>query len=208
MRVEVLTVPDCPNGPVARRHLAEALAGRPGVRVEYRVVSTPEEAARYGMQGSPTILIDGRDPFAEPGAAASLSCRLYRDADGRAQGAPSAGELREALAVAECRAGPAGRGGRGRVAPAEGGLRAVLEAVLRSFAATGHAPDRATLEAAAPPGVPADRSACHRTPGARPSTGARGPGRAHQWASAASSSRGARPRCGPGAGCWPGAAHC
>ena len=35
-----------------------------------------EEAARYGMQGSPTILIDGRDPFAEPGAAASLSCRL------------------------------------------------------------------------------------------------------------------------------------
>ncbi|HET6192893.1 MAG TPA: hypothetical protein VFE59_38505, partial [Trebonia sp.] len=53
------------------------LAGRPGVSVEYRVVSTPEEAARYGMQGSPTILIDGRDPFAEPGAAASLSCRLY-----------------------------------------------------------------------------------------------------------------------------------
>jgi hypothetical protein len=43
------------------------------------------------------------------------------------------------------------------VAPAEGGLRAVLQAVLRSFAATGRAPDRATLEAAAPPGVPADR---------------------------------------------------
>jgi hypothetical protein len=102
MRVEVLTVPDCPNGPVARRHLAEALAGRADVMVKHRVVSTPEEAARYGMHGSPTILIDGRDPFAEPGAAAGLTCRLYRDADGRAQGAPSAVELGEALAAAGC----------------------------------------------------------------------------------------------------------
>jgi hypothetical protein len=109
MRVEVLTVPDCPNGPVAGRHLADALSGRPDVMVEHRVVSTPEEAARYGLHGSPTILLDGRDPFAEQGDAASLSCRLYRDADGRAQGAPSAEKLREALAAAECRPGPAGR---------------------------------------------------------------------------------------------------
>ena len=100
MRVEVLTVPDCPNGLVARRHLAEVVAGQPGVRVENRVVSTPEDAVRYGMHGSPTILIDGRDPFAEAGATASLSCRLYRDGDGRGQGAPSVGQLREALAAA------------------------------------------------------------------------------------------------------------
>jgi alkylmercury lyase-like protein/thioredoxin family protein len=156
MRVEVLTVPDCPNGPAVRRHLAEALAGRPGVSVENRVVSTTEEAARYGMHGSPTILIDGRDPFAGPGTAASLACRLYRDAGGRVQGAPSAGQLRDALAAAGRLAGPAGRGGRGRTAPAEGGLRAVQQAVLRSFAATGHPPDQAALDAAAAPhGVPA-----------------------------------------------------
>jgi hypothetical protein len=107
MRVKVLTVPDCPNGLAAGRHLAEALAGRTDVGVEQRVVSTPEEAERYGMHGSPTILIDGRDPFAEPGAVASLSCRLYRDGDGRAQGAPSAGQIRVALAAAEFLAGPA-----------------------------------------------------------------------------------------------------
>ena len=101
LRVELLTVPDCPNGPVASRHLAEALAGRTDVSVEHRVVSTPEEAERYGMHGSPTILIGGRDPFAQPGAVASLSCRLYRDADSRVQGAPSAGQFREALAAAE-----------------------------------------------------------------------------------------------------------
>lgn len=86
MRVEVLTVPDCPHGPAARRNLAEALAGRPGVSIERRVVSTAEEAARYGMHGSPTILIDGRDAFAGPGTAASLACRLYRDADGPGSG--------------------------------------------------------------------------------------------------------------------------
>lgn len=108
MRAEVLTVPDCPNGPAARRNLAEALAGRSGVDVRYRVVSTPDEAARYGMHGSPTILIDGRDPFAEPGTAPSLACRLYRDIDGQVQGAPSAGQLREALAAAERLAGSAG----------------------------------------------------------------------------------------------------
>lgn len=151
MRVEVLTVPDCPNGPAVRRHLAEALAGRPGVSVKHRVVSTSEEAARHGMHGSPTILIDGRDPFAEPGAAASLSCRLYRNAGGRAMGAPSAAQLREALAAAELLAGPAGRGGQGRLAPAEGGLRDILQVVLRSFATTGHAPDQAELVAAAAP---------------------------------------------------------
>jgi|GEM_PF-730084 hypothetical protein len=123
MRVEVLTVPDCPNGPVARQRLAEALAGWPDVSVEHRVVSTPEEAARYGMRGSPTILVDGRDPFAGPGSAVSLSCRLYLDGDGRAQGAPSAGQLREAVAVAECRSGPAGRG---RVGPAEEGKGQVV----------------------------------------------------------------------------------
>ena len=104
MRVEVLTIPDCPNGQVARRHLAQALAGRPDVTVEHRVISTPEEAVRLEMRGSPTILIDGRDPFADPGTTASLACRLYLGADGRAQGAPTAEQLLEALADAQRRA--------------------------------------------------------------------------------------------------------
>jgi hypothetical protein len=161
MRVEVLTVPDCPNGPVARQRLAEALAGRDDVTVEPRVISTLAEAARYGMHGSPTILIDGHDPFAAPGTPASLSCRLYRDADGRAQGAPPPERLREVLATGCCpspapAAVAAGRAVRDRLAPAGRGLRAVQQAVLRSFAATGQAPDPAVLEDAAPPGVPAD----------------------------------------------------
>jgi len=162
MRIEVLTVPECPNGPLAEQRLAEALAGRPDVTVERRVAGTEAEAERYGMHGSPTVLIDGRDPFAAPGAGTSLSCRLYRDEQGRVQGAPSTGQLRAALAAAECCPGEApaavavGRGGRGRRAPAEGGQRAVHQAVLRAFAETGRAPDPAELEeAAAPLGVSA-----------------------------------------------------
>jgi hypothetical protein len=162
MRIEVLTVPECPNGPLVEQRLAEALAGRPDVRVERRVAGTAAQAEEYGMRGSPTVLIDGRDPFAGPGDAASLSCRLYRDEQGRVQGAPSTGQLRAALAEAECCEGEApaalaaGRGGRGRRAPAEGGQRAVHQAVLRAFAGTGHAPDPAVLEAvAAPLGVSA-----------------------------------------------------
>jgi len=42
-----------------------------------------------------------------------------------------------------------GRGGRGRVAPAEGGLRAIHQEVLRSFAATGRSPAAASLAATA-----------------------------------------------------------
>ena len=162
MRIEVLTVPECPNGPLAEQRLAEALADRPDVTVERRVAETAAQAEEYGMHGSPTVLIDGRDPFAVPGSGASVSCRLYRDEQGRTQGAPSTGQLRAALAAAECSADAvqatttAARGGQERRAPAEGGQRALLQVVLRAFAGTGHAPHPGVLEAvAAPLGVSA-----------------------------------------------------
>ena len=44
-----------------------------------------------------------------------------------------------------------GRGGRGRVAPVERGLRAVHQAVLRSFVQAGAAPDIAALAGHAAP---------------------------------------------------------
>ena len=48
-------------------------------------------------------------------------------------------------------AGFAGRAGRGRIAPAERGLRAVHQAVLRSFVHTGAAPDLPSLAQHAAP---------------------------------------------------------
>jgi hypothetical protein len=160
MHVTLLAVPGCPHLPVLEERLAEALDGLPGVSVSRQVIATEDEAARSGMHCSPTVLIDGLDPFAEPGQPASVSCRLYRDSDGRSGGAPSVSQLRRALTTAasggQAAASPSwldalGRAGRGRISPAERGLRAVHQAILRSFAATGHAPEPESLNAAAEP---------------------------------------------------------
>ncbi|MFC9913961.1 alkylmercury lyase family protein [Streptomyces sp. NPDC127197] len=155
MHITVLTVPDCPNAPVAMERITLALGGR-AAEVEAVEVSSHEQATQVGMTGSPTVLIDGVDPFGVPGAPASVSCRLYRGPDGRAEGAPSVDDLRRALdlvqATTDCDcppAGAAGRAGGGRLAPVGGGLRAVQQAVLRHFAATGRAPAAKKLEPAA-----------------------------------------------------------
>jgi uncharacterized protein (TIGR03083 family) len=65
-----------------KERLAAALDGHPAA-VRRRVVGDEREAAEAGMHGSPTLLVDGADPFAAPGELPSLSCRLHRDASGR-----------------------------------------------------------------------------------------------------------------------------
>ncbi|MEV4453404.1 hypothetical protein AB0K24_50160 [Streptomyces mirabilis] len=119
-RITVLTVPDCPNAPLAQERIEQALNGR-AAEVELIEVADEAQAARLGMTGSPTVLIDGTDPFAAQGTAASVSCRLYRSPDGRTDGAPSVADLQQALYIAEagddCDCPPmdaAGCGGRGR----------------------------------------------------------------------------------------------
>lgn len=160
MQLTVLAVPGCPNAPVLGDRLAAVLDGRAGVLVSHQVISDEGEAVRWGMHGSPTLLIDGADPFAEPGQPPSMSCRLYRDDGGQLSGAPSLGQLRQAIEQAPAAApglgDPAwldalGRAGRGRVAPAERGLRAVHQAVLRSFVHTGAAPGMPSLAKHAAP---------------------------------------------------------
>lgn len=95
MRIEVLHVADCPNLGLTRERLRSALE-QLGLAAEFEEieVASAAEAARRGMNGSPTILLDGRDPF--PGAEPSLACRLYRN-DGSSVGAPSVQELLEVL---------------------------------------------------------------------------------------------------------------
>ena len=153
MQLMVLAVPECPNAPVLGDRLAAALDGRAGVSVSQQVISDEGEAARWGMHGSPTLLIDGVDPFAGPGQPPSMSCRLYRDDTGHVTGAPSVSQLRQAIEQAPAAAEPGdpawldslGRAGRGRVAPADRGLRAVHQAVLRSFVHTGATPSMSSL---------------------------------------------------------------
>ena len=97
VRIDLLHVPDCPNVDVARERLRVAL-GQTGVAASMQEVEidTVDAAVAAGLRGSPTILIDGTDPFAAPGAEVSLSCRLFRTGD-RVEGAPSVAQLVEAL---------------------------------------------------------------------------------------------------------------
>jgi hypothetical protein len=97
MHLTVLAVPGCPNAALLEEQLASLLEGRPGMTVSRHVIADEAEAARRGMHGSPTLLINGTDPFAEPGESASISCRLYQGSDGRLAGVPSAGQLRQAI---------------------------------------------------------------------------------------------------------------
>ncbi len=97
MELTLLTVPACPNAAAFEERLAAALAGHPATVVRRREVADEREAAEAGMHGSPTLLVDGVDPFAAPGQPPSLSCRLYRDAVGRADGAPPLDALRRVL---------------------------------------------------------------------------------------------------------------
>jgi predicted DsbA family dithiol-disulfide isomerase len=97
MHLTVLAVPGCPNAPVLDDRLATVLGGRAGVSISHQVISDEDETARWRMHGSPTLLIDGVDPFAELGQPPGMSCRLYRDDEGRISGAPSVGQLRHAI---------------------------------------------------------------------------------------------------------------
>ena len=100
MELTLLTVQACPHAAEFEERLGLALAGHQGAVLNRREVAGEQEAADAGMHGSPTLLIDGADPFARPGDAPSLSCRLYRDEAGRPGGAPSVEALRQALAAA------------------------------------------------------------------------------------------------------------
>ncbi|GAC1574245.1 MAG: hypothetical protein NVS3B24_01160 [Candidatus Dormibacteria bacterium] len=85
----------CPTWAVARDRLYQALelAGLTAVRPHFLRVEAPGEAERVGFQGSPTILINGRDALAQQPGPGGLSCRLY-DGPG---GSPSVEELVDAL---------------------------------------------------------------------------------------------------------------
>ena len=96
MKIQILYLPDCPNLPATRSHVQAALrdSGVQAVVEEIEVVSV-EDADRHGMHGSPTVLIDGRDPFASEDEV-SLSCRLYRSEAGTG-GSPTVAELAAVL---------------------------------------------------------------------------------------------------------------
>ena len=93
MTIEIRYFDDCPNWE-ATRDLVVAITG---VEPALRRVATPEEAEALRFLGSPTVLVDGVDPWADQSRHVGLACRIYRTPEGRPAGAPTEAMLRSAL---------------------------------------------------------------------------------------------------------------
>ncbi len=92
VRVTLRYFDGCPSWRVAYEGLRDL-----GHEPELELVTTAEDAERLHFVGSPTILIDGRDPFLTARLASyGLTCRLFQTPDGVA-GSPTVDQLREAL---------------------------------------------------------------------------------------------------------------
>jgi hypothetical protein len=98
MNVTLRYFEGCPHWQTAHDRLRDALRaeGMADVEPVLERVETAEDAERLRFIGSPTILVDGRDPFAGAEAAFGLTCRVFQTPKGLA-GSPTPDQLRAAL---------------------------------------------------------------------------------------------------------------
>ena len=89
--IQLVYFEDCPNWRIAETRLGEALTaiGQDPAVVRRVLVRSPEDAPSAQLHGSPTILVNGRDPFTDSAAPAGFSCRVG--------GSPSVEQLIEVL---------------------------------------------------------------------------------------------------------------
>ena len=98
MKVTLQYFDGCPNWQRTEQLLHQAMdqLDLPREELDLQNVPTAEQAEAVGFRGSPTVLVDGRDPFADPSAPVGLSCRVFRTPDGLA-GAPTLEQLVAAM---------------------------------------------------------------------------------------------------------------
>ena len=100
MEIRLRYFEGCPHWKIAQDRLREALLAEDMADVEpiLERVETPQDAERLRFPGSPTILLDGRDPFAGATVAFGLTCR----------GLPDTGGSRRVTHTRAASSGPAG----------------------------------------------------------------------------------------------------
>lgn len=98
MQIMILSIEGCPHAQTMRERVASALTelGVPDTPIGLRVVTTSDDAAMAAFAGSPTLLVDDRDPFPSSGPVAALACRVYPTPEGP-EGAPTVQQLRRVL---------------------------------------------------------------------------------------------------------------
>lgn len=97
MEIEIRYFDGCPNWRQTQELVAKVVSHL-GIDAEVSLVpvESPEQAERLEFRGSPTVMVDGVDPWANPDAPVGLSCRVYRTESGFS-GSPSEAQLREAI---------------------------------------------------------------------------------------------------------------
>jgi hypothetical protein len=98
--VELLWWEDCPSWERTLAILREQMraAGIDEEALTVTEIETEEDARRHGFPGSPTIRIRGRDILPPgPDQPIGLTCRVYRQRDGRVSPLPDPEDIREAL---------------------------------------------------------------------------------------------------------------
>jgi hypothetical protein len=98
MKVTIQYFDGCPHWKLADERVGEVLRhlSRSDMKLEYQLIDSPATAEHAAFHGSPTILIDGRDPFVTGAEPVGLACREYRTDEGP-QGAPTVAELQRLL---------------------------------------------------------------------------------------------------------------
>ena len=98
MKITIQYFDGCPHWTLAEERVRNVLRRLQAddVTLDYELIDSPEMAVRVEFHGSPTILVDGRDPFATGAEPVGLSCRVFSTEEG-AQGAPTERQIATAL---------------------------------------------------------------------------------------------------------------
>ena len=101
MKITVLYVEDCPNLEPVMEQLNQIIKNKGCTcEVEAVLVTSEVKAQELGFHGSPTILINGQDPFPHEENASGLTCRRYKNhnSDGNhISGFPSMEDLEKVI---------------------------------------------------------------------------------------------------------------
>jgi len=93
MKIQLLYFDGCPHWRVLEERLRHALdLVDSSETIEHCQVESQGEAERLRFAGSPSILLNGTDPFGSPVNGIGLTCRVYPTPDGPS-GSPTLDQL-------------------------------------------------------------------------------------------------------------------
>ncbi len=97
MDIRILYVEGCPHVQPLVDEVLDLCGSRGDVTVTTRDIAEANDMERLIFHGSPTLVIDGHDPFDATEGPVEASCRLYRGEDGLWRGYPTREEVAELL---------------------------------------------------------------------------------------------------------------